>query len=77
MNNSDSPRTEDEIMAVFKDARKKFELFEKFYLGLSQEAKKYLRHQSGQYKRMLLDIQGISYLLFKKIVQHVQILVVV
>ena len=59
MNNSDSPRTKDEIMAVFKDARKKFDLFEKFYLGLSQEAKKYLRHQSGQYKRMLLDIQEI------------------
>ena len=59
MNNSDSPRTKDEIMAVFKDARKKFELFEKFYLGLSQEAKKYLRPQSGQYKRMLLDIQEI------------------
>ncbi len=57
MNNSDSPRTKDEIMAVFKDARKKFELYEKFYLGLSQEAKKYLRYQSGQYKRILSDIQ--------------------
>ena len=59
MNNSDNQKDKDKIMAVFKDARKKFELFEKFYLGLSQEAKKYLRHQSGQYKRMLLDIQII------------------
>ena len=59
MNNSDIPRTKDEIMTGFKDARKKFELFEKFYLGLSQEAKKYLSRQSGQYKRMLLDTQEI------------------
>ena len=46
-------------MAAFNNARKQFELYEKFYLGLSQEAKKYLRHQSEQYKKSLSDIQGI------------------
>jgi len=59
MNNSRSQKDKDKIMAAFNNARKKFELYEKFYLGLSQEAKKYLRHQSEQYKKILSDIQGI------------------
>jgi len=46
-------------MSDFKKAQKKFELYEKFYLGLSENGKKYLRHQSKIYKTLLLDIQEI------------------
>lgn len=52
-----SSRNKDEIMAFFKDARKKFDLCEKFYLGLSLNAKRYLRDQSEQYKGIILAIQ--------------------
>jgi len=46
-------------MSDFKKAQKEFALYEKFYLGLSENAKKYLRHQSKIYKTLLLDIQEI------------------
>ncbi len=47
------------ITADFKKAREKFELYEKFYLGLSENAKEYLRSQSREYKNILSDIQKI------------------
>ncbi len=50
---------EDEMMAVFKEAQKKFELYEKFYLGFSEKAKEYLKHKSREYKKILSDIQEI------------------
>lgn len=40
-------------------ARKKFEGYEKLYMGLSGNGKKYLRNQSSKYKRSVLDIQRL------------------
>jgi len=49
----------DKIMADFKKAREEFELYQKFYLGLSENSKKYLKPQSREYKNVLSDIQEI------------------
>ena len=40
-------------------ARKKFEGYEKLYMGLSEDGKKYLRNISKQYKRSVFDIQQL------------------
>ena len=47
------------IMSDFKKAREQFELYEKFYLGLSENARKYLKPLSMEYKNILSDIQEI------------------
>lgn len=47
------------IASDFKKAQKEFELYEKFYLSLSEKARTYLRCQSKKYKTLLLDIQEI------------------
>ena len=57
--NSQKESREDKIKAVFKKAQKTFELYEKFYLGLSESAKKYLSLPSGEYKRLLQKFQVI------------------
>jgi len=40
-------------------ARKKFEGYEKLYMGLAGDGKRYLRNQSKTYKRSVLDIQQL------------------
>ena len=40
-------------------ARKKFEGYEKLYMGLAGDGKEYLRNQSKTYKRGVLDIQQL------------------
>ena len=40
-------------------ARKKFEGYEKLYMGLAGDGKKYLRNQSKEYKNTVLDVQQI------------------
>jgi len=57
MNKKDS--FQDKIISDFKKAKQEFELYEKFYLGLSVNAKQYLKQRSGEYKNILLDIQEI------------------
>jgi hypothetical protein len=57
MNKIDSQK--DKIIADSQKAQKEFELYEKFYLGLSENAEKYLRYQSREYKKLLLEIQEI------------------
>ena len=49
----------DKIVSDFKKAQKEFELYEKFYLGLSEKARTYLRCQSKKYKKTLLAIQEV------------------
>jgi hypothetical protein len=51
--------SQDKIILNFKKAKQEFELYEKFYLGLSVNAKQYLKQRSGEYKNILLDIQKI------------------
>jgi hypothetical protein len=41
----------------FKAARQRFELYEKFYLSLSDRARRYLKSESIRYKRSLREIQ--------------------
>jgi len=47
------------VLEDFRQARIKFELYEKFYLGLTKTAKAYLREQSAEYKKIVSDIQTI------------------
>ena len=49
----------DEIIPDLKKTKQKFELYEKFYLGLSVNARQYLKQRSIEYKNILLDIQEI------------------
>jgi len=49
----------EKIMWDFKRAQREFELYERFYVGLSENAKKYLTYQSKRYKELLLNIQEI------------------
>ena len=49
----------DRMLSDFKKARERFELYEKFYLSLSNKAKKYLKSKSKEYKRCLIDIQEL------------------
>ncbi len=51
----------------FQAARLKFELFEKFYLSLSDQAKIYLRGESKNYKASLTEIQTLILPVVKKI----------
>lgn len=46
-------------LADFRSARKTFELCEKFYLSLSENAKEYLRRESRAYKTSLMEVQGL------------------
>lgn len=46
-------------MKDFKQARKEFNFYEKFYQGLSDNAKKYLKDESIKYKKVLSNIQEI------------------
>jgi hypothetical protein len=50
---------QDRIILDFKEAKQKFELYERFYIGLSVNAKQYLKQRSIEYKNILLDIQEI------------------
>jgi hypothetical protein len=50
---------QDRIILDFKEAKQKFELYERFYIGLSVNAKQYLKKQSTEYKNILLDLQHI------------------
>ena len=50
---------ENKIMSDFKGAQKEFELYEKFYLGLSEKAKIYLKCESKKYKKIVLAIQKV------------------
>jgi hypothetical protein len=43
----------------FKTARQRFELYEKFYLSLSDSARRYLRNESIRYKKSLRGIQDL------------------
>lgn len=43
----------------FKAAQERFELYEKFYLSLSDKAKEYLRKESKKYKGFLREIQEL------------------
>ncbi len=43
----------------FNAARQRFELYEKFYLSLSDRARQYLRDESIKYKRSLKEIQAL------------------
>ena len=49
----------DKIASDFTKALKEFELYEKFYLSLSDNGKKYLKSQSTKYKQILSDIQKV------------------
>jgi hypothetical protein len=49
----------DRALSDFRAARERFELFEKFYLSLSGNAKEYLGRESKEYKRYLKEIQGL------------------
>ncbi len=49
----------DKIISDFEKARQEFELYEKFYLALSSNAKKYLRSKSKEFKKCLSDIQEL------------------
>lgn len=52
-------RLHDQMVLDFKKARKRFELYEKFYFSLSNKAKRYLRGKSKEYRRCLIDIQEL------------------
>ena len=49
----------DQMGSDFKKARKRFELYEKFYLSLSDKARKYLKGKSKEYKECLVSIQEL------------------
>ncbi len=49
----------DGAISDFKAARQRFELYEKFYLSLSDRARQYLRNESIRYKRSLSEIQDL------------------
>ncbi|MBW1915849.1 MAG: hypothetical protein JRI86_13110 [Deltaproteobacteria bacterium] len=50
---------EDKILSDFKRPQKEFELYEKFYLGLGENAKIYLKCESKKYKKIVLAIQEV------------------
>ncbi len=55
-------RTNDIEKRLLKDmqlAKRKFECYEKMYIGLSGDGKKYLQAQSRRYKRKVSEIQKI------------------
>ena len=56
----------DRIKPDFRRGRKKFALYEKFYLSLSENGKKYLQVRSKEYKEILLDIQRVILPYIKK-----------
>jgi hypothetical protein len=57
----------DKTVSDLKAARERFELYEKFYLSLSDKARQYLRNESKKYKRSLKEIQGLILPSVKKI----------
>lgn len=48
----------DRAAADFREARKRFAVYEKFYRSLSNEARDYLHRESHKYKRSLREIQA-------------------
>jgi hypothetical protein len=46
----------DRVVSDSKAARERFEIYEKFYLSLSDNARQYLRDESKRYKRSLREI---------------------
>ncbi len=46
----------DRVVSDFKAARERFEIYEKFYLSLSDNARQYIRDESKKYKRSLREI---------------------
>jgi len=56
---SETDNLKRELQHDIQLARKKFEGYEKLYMGLSGDGKKYLRNQSKTYKRSVLDIQQL------------------
>jgi len=56
---SETDSHKDKITSDFAKARKEFEIYEKFYLALSDNGVRYLKSQSGKYKQILSDIQKI------------------
>ncbi|MBW2334287.1 MAG: hypothetical protein JRF06_04200 [Deltaproteobacteria bacterium] len=57
MSEIDNPK--DRIASDFTKALKEFELYEKFYLALSDNGIKYLKSHSRKYKQILSNIQKI------------------
>lgn len=57
MSEIDNPK--DRIASDFTKALKEFELYEKFYLALSDNGIKYLKSRSRKYKQILSNIQKI------------------
>ena len=49
----------EKVAADFKAARQRFELYEKFYLSLSDRARQYLRNESIRYKRSIREMQDL------------------
>jgi hypothetical protein len=49
----------DKIISSFEESQKQFEFYEKLYVGLSADAKAYVRRYSVQYKKHLIAIQQI------------------
>ncbi|MEW6665088.1 MAG: hypothetical protein AB1512_07700 [Thermodesulfobacteriota bacterium] len=49
----------DKVLSDFQAARKRFEIFERFYRSLSKNAKTQLRRRSSEYKRYLKEIRGL------------------
>jgi len=56
---SDTNNLQRKLQHDIQLARKKFEGYEKLYMGLAGDGKKYLRNQSKTYKRGVLDIQQL------------------
>jgi len=49
----------EKVISDFKAARKRFELYEKFYISLNRSAKEYLKKESKKYKGCLKEIQAL------------------
>ena len=56
---SSCSRSKDGEVANFQAARERFALYEKFYLSLHNQARNYLREESGKYKIFLKEIQDM------------------
>jgi hypothetical protein len=65
MDNVDSPS--EKVVADFKMAREKYEIYRRFYVSLSHKAKEYLENKSQEYKKCLTDIQRLILPVVKKI----------
>ncbi len=50
-----------QLLTHIKLAQEKFECYEKIYIGLSEDGKKYLQTQSRVYKRKVSDIQEMIF----------------